>query len=106
MLKVFVNCQGKTVQLSDIVPGANGSMTDYTNPGTEIIIFTCQKDNSKSYVMISGEGATIEPTPEIRVVLPNKDKLRHVKDILPGEKYEYKLLTKFGPATLILEHIK
>ena len=71
MLKVSVRFNGQTAQLQDIPPGRSGSMTDYTNPGTEILMFFCEQNNTKSYLMISKEGITIDHTPEIREVRAN-----------------------------------
>lgn len=102
MLKITVKTKEKSVDLMSLKPGdMPGSMTDYSKPETEIVMFMAQIN--KSVIMKSLAGYSIEHTPTLSEVHSFKSQV--MRELTrSGETYELPITTKFGKATILFEH--
>ena len=94
MVNTTIKFADKTLALSPIPIGENASMTDFTNPKTEIIIIKCTEEGGE--IWISKSGLTIEQG-DIRVVESQDVRLEKIFT----DNYERKIKTKFGDAMLV-----
>lgn len=102
-IDVFVAVSDGVLTLPTIDAGAPpASLTDYSTPGTEIVVIACHADDSGGELLISSEGATVERGSQ-RLLL-SKD-LRKEADIPSGGEYRRPFTLSDGRrGTLIVRH--
>lgn len=98
MIKVKIIANGRDIELPSVAYGRIISLTDYSKPGTEIIIIGAE--SKSGFVKISKAGLSIDHTPSIREI--KSLNLQHEADF--ENEYRKRFATKFGPAELILKH--
>ena len=92
MLHVLVTIDGKPISLPTVNEGQAASLTDYTNPDTEILIFAEQKDFG--YVIRSKAGIHIDLADGKRIVESFDKEIE--RKMLKGQGYLRDVKIKIG----------
>lgn len=101
MLKVSVKEEKNIIELPPLQPGDRpGTMTDYSKPGNEVLVFLCTKSN-RAYLLVSREGYQVDYDEFSMLSSQRMDKIAELR--AHGEIFVYPFETTRGKASLVLQ---
>lgn len=105
-LKISFVAHEKVSSIPDITEGmAPGSVTDFTNPNAEVVLFGVDPDGKGAYIAISEIGVTEDIGPlhpdGTQVQILSSAKLRKEKTLLWGESYTKKIKSRYGEVNMV-----